>query len=140
MKKTGIINPQIAGALAGLGHSDGLLICDAGFPLPQHLTAIDISLVFGTPTVLQTLDAVLTEFIAEEVIVSKEMESLSPALYKAVRERLPKQKYRLLPFDEFAAQATGVKYALRTGDNTAAYANIIITAASGVEEYYRDFL
>ncbi len=32
MKKSGIINAQLAGLLAGLGHKDTYMIADAGMP------------------------------------------------------------------------------------------------------------
>ena len=33
MKKAGILNRHLAGALAELGHTDGVLVCDAGMPI-----------------------------------------------------------------------------------------------------------
>ncbi|WP_443049794.1 RbsD/FucU domain-containing protein [Streptomyces sp. NBC_00287] len=35
MKKAGILNRHPAGALAELGHGDGVLVCDAGMPIPE---------------------------------------------------------------------------------------------------------
>ncbi|MEK8145705.1 RbsD/FucU domain-containing protein [Streptomyces sp. M10(2022)] len=34
MKKSGILNRHLAGALAELGHGDEVLICDVGMPIP----------------------------------------------------------------------------------------------------------
>ena len=35
MKKRGIINPDLAYALADLGHMVSFVICDMGFPFPK---------------------------------------------------------------------------------------------------------
>ena len=34
MRRGGILNAQLAGALAQLGHTDTLVVCDAGLPIP----------------------------------------------------------------------------------------------------------
>ena len=35
MKKRGIINAQLAGLIAGLGHKDTFMIGDGGMPIPK---------------------------------------------------------------------------------------------------------
>ena len=35
MKKRGIINAQLAGLIAGLGHKDAFMIGDGGMPIPK---------------------------------------------------------------------------------------------------------
>ncbi|GGU74201.1 D-ribose pyranase [Streptomyces filipinensis] len=35
MKKAGILNRRLAGAVAELGHGDAVLVCDAGMPVPD---------------------------------------------------------------------------------------------------------
>ena len=41
MKKRGVINQQLSNALAGLGHGDYFLLCDAGFPIPKDVERVD---------------------------------------------------------------------------------------------------
>ncbi len=36
MKKTGIINQPISAVIAGLGHTDTVVIADAGLPIPPE--------------------------------------------------------------------------------------------------------
>ena len=47
MKKSGIINPELCEAIASLGHTDSIVICDAGLPIPPGVRRIDLSLVRG---------------------------------------------------------------------------------------------
>ncbi len=43
MKRTGILNADLAGALAGLGHTDQVLVCDSGMPLPAEAQVVDLA-------------------------------------------------------------------------------------------------
>ena len=70
MKKFGIINARLIGELTDLKHMDKLVICDAGFPVPQNGNIIDLSLVNGIPTAIQVLEAVTKEIGFEEFLRS----------------------------------------------------------------------
>lgn len=39
-EKRGVINQQLSNALAGLGHGDYFLLCDAGFPIPKDVERV----------------------------------------------------------------------------------------------------
>jgi D-ribose pyranose/furanose isomerase RbsD len=43
MKRGGILNAQLAGALARLGHTDTLVVCDAGLPIPPGSEVVDLA-------------------------------------------------------------------------------------------------
>ncbi|MCF7905318.1 MAG: D-ribose pyranase, partial [Candidatus Marinimicrobia bacterium] len=36
MKKVGILHPELSKAIAIMGHTDRLVVCDAGLPIPVH--------------------------------------------------------------------------------------------------------
>ena len=82
MKKIGIINQPISAVVAGLGHTDTVVIADAGLPIPAGPQRIDLALTDGIPTFFDTLRVVLTEMQVERAIVAAEMLEVSP-------ERLP---------------------------------------------------
>ncbi|MGW8263419.1 RbsD/FucU domain-containing protein, partial [Bacillus sp. LR--39] len=44
MKKHGILNSHLAKILADLGHTDKIVIADAGLPVPDGVLKIDLSL------------------------------------------------------------------------------------------------
>ncbi|HKZ27462.1 MAG TPA: RbsD/FucU domain-containing protein, partial [Rubrobacteraceae bacterium] len=43
MRRGGILNAQLAGALARLGHTDTLVVCDAGLPIPPGSEVVDLA-------------------------------------------------------------------------------------------------
>ncbi len=61
MKRSGILNPQLAQVVASMGHTELLCIADSGLPIPPEVLRIDLALAAGVPGFLQTLDAVLSE-------------------------------------------------------------------------------
>ena len=50
MTETGILNRDIAAELARMGHTDRLLIADAGLAIPDSTRVIDLSLAENVPT------------------------------------------------------------------------------------------
>lgn len=49
MRKSGLLNPALAGAVARLGHTDTFVIADCGLPIPHDVPVIDLTLTFGIP-------------------------------------------------------------------------------------------
>jgi len=134
MKKRGVLNERMAGAIAGLGHMDRMIVCDAGFPVPRETEKIDIALTRGIPAFKDTLGAVLSEMVVEKVVLALETREVSPALYQWLREVFPKQEFELVPHAQFKLLARDVKFVVRTGEFTP-YANVILVAASQAEGF-----
>ena len=49
MRRGGIINADLAGALSRMGHTDLVVICDAGLPIPPGPAVVDLAFQFGVP-------------------------------------------------------------------------------------------
>ncbi|MFP4199634.1 MAG: RbsD/FucU domain-containing protein, partial [Halanaerobium sp.] len=49
MKRKGILNREIGRIIASMGHGQYLLVCDAGFPIPEEADCVDLSLKKGIP-------------------------------------------------------------------------------------------
>ena len=79
MKKIGTLNQPISTVIAGLGHTDTLVVADAGLPVPSETERIDLALTQGIPTFLDTLRVVLAEMQVEKAIIAEEMLQVSPA-------------------------------------------------------------
>ena len=127
MKKIGILNQPISSVVAGLGHTDTLVVADAGLPIPPETRRIDLALTEGIPAFLDTLRAVLTEMHVERAILAEEMIEVSPALYREVKELLgdvPIETVTHLIFKEMTRSSRAV---IRTGEFTP-YANVILVA------------
>ena len=127
MKKIGIINQPIAAVIAGLGHTDTLVIADAGLPIPAEMQRIDLALTQGIPTFLDTLRVVLGEMQVERAIVAEEMLTVSPQVYQAVKALLGNLPIETMPHVAFKQQTHAARAVIRTGEFTP-YANIILVA------------
>ena len=121
MTETGILNRDIAAELARMGHTDRLLIADAGLAIPDSTRVIDLSLAENVPTAVDVLKELLKHFSVEGII-----------LKACFPPELPCQVVGHPYFrDELTRQ---VKFAIRTGDFTA-NSNIILISAGGPRWY-----
>ena len=127
MKKAGILNQPISAIIAGLGHTDTVVIADAGLPIPDGPKRIDLALAQGIPPFLKTLDVVLTEMQVEKAIVVEEMLKVSPDLHAAIIKRLGETPIETVSHEIFKEQIHSAKAVIRTGEFTP-YANIILMA------------
>ncbi len=127
MKKIGVINQPISAVIAGLGHTDTVVIADAGLPIPGGPQRIDLALTGGIPAFLDTLRVVLSEMQVERAIVASETLEVSPAVYQAVKTLLGNIPIETVPHQEFKEQTRSAQAVIRTGEFTP-YANIILAA------------
>ena len=89
MKKIGLLNQPLSAVIAGLGHTDTLVIADAGLPIPTTTQRIDLALVNGVPTFLETLQAVLVEMQVERAIIATEMAGANDHICVGARHAVP---------------------------------------------------
>ncbi|CAM3560655.1 D-ribose high-affinity transporter [Escherichia coli] len=61
MKKGTVLNSDISSVISRLGHTDTLVVCDAGLPIPKSTTRIDMALTQGVPSFMQVLGVVTNE-------------------------------------------------------------------------------
>ena len=127
MKKDGLLNPQLLSAIAAMGHTEYLVIADAGLPVPSGIPVIDISLIRGIPDFGAVLHSVIDEMVVESFIVADEMADKSQDTYGTVIEALPQVPFRCIAHEEFKEMAAKAKAVIRTGETTP-YANIILVA------------
>jgi len=125
MKKTALLNRDVSAVIASLGHTDMLVVCDAGFPIPPSVRRIDLAVTANTPPFLKTLETVLTELEVEKIIVADETREVSPDLFKQIVELFPGQSMDTIPHIQFKEVARDARAAVRTGEFTA-FANIIL--------------
>lgn len=133
MKATALLNAPLSHAIARMGHTDTLVICDAGLPIPRGPERIDLAVTAGLPGFLDTLRVVLTELWVERVTIAVEMEDVSPALAeatKALTAEVATGRGRVVPVDlvpheEFKRLTAAATAIVRTGECTP-YANIIL--------------
>ncbi len=130
MKKRGILNTQLIKTIANLGHTDKLMICDAGLPIPKDANRIDLALTAGTPKFIKVLKESLNEMVVEKAIVAEEIKAISPELFAQVEEVLAGIPIEFISHEEFKRLSHDTKGIVRSGEVTP-YANIILV--SGVD-------
>lgn len=81
-----ILHPQLAHALATLGHSDILLVTDAGFPIPVDANRIDLGFYPGTVDVLEILRVLRQELFFDKITMASDVPAFNPQLYRDVQE------------------------------------------------------
>lgn len=125
MRKGGILNPELSELLSSLGHTDLLVICDAGFPIPKDVKRIDLTLVKNIPRFLDVLKAISEEIVIEKVILAEETEKVSPELFKKIKEILGDIPIEFVPHTKFKEISKNAKGIVRSAEFTP-YANIIL--------------
>lgn len=86
MRSSRILHPQLAAALATLGHTDIVLVTDAGFPIPANARRIDLGFWPGIPDVVDILKVLRQELYVEDVQFAREVKECHPALYQQVQD------------------------------------------------------
>ncbi|MET9534141.1 MULTISPECIES: D-ribose pyranase [unclassified Streptomyces] len=123
MKRSGILNRHLAGALAELGHGDGVLICDVGMPVPAGPRLVDLAFRAGTPSFAEVLDGLLAELVVEGATAAEEVREANPATADLLDARFP--YLRLVPHDDLKGLSAGTRLVVRTGE-ARPYANVLL--------------
>jgi len=127
MKKKGILQAQLAGLIAALGHKDLFMIGDAGMPIPKGITIVDLALCGGVPSFRQVLDAVLEETEVEFYSLAEDIKVKNPELLHYIEEKLPATEHEFIEHLKLKEKSKEVRFAIRTGEFTP-YPNIILRA------------
>jgi D-ribose pyranase len=130
MRKTQTtINPQLSRVISETGHTDLIVVTDAGLPIPPGSERIDLAYRPGDPAFFDVLDTVLAELAVEGATVSAEVAVHSPQVLSGLRERLEPLgiEIELVPHVEFKQRTHDARAFVRSGEFTP-YANVILHA------------
>ena len=127
MRKRGLLQHALAGTIASMGHTDMLVIADAGLPVPPGVSCIDLAVRCGLPLMLDVTRAVVDELHAEEIIVADELLTRDEALPNALCELFPDAHFRSVSHDELKRLSSGARAVVRTGECTP-YHNVILVS------------
>ena len=83
MKRGKLLNAPLSALVARMGHTDEIVVCDAGLPIPPGPERIDLALIPGTPSLETVLGALLTDLVVERVLLASELKSVSPLAHQA---------------------------------------------------------
>jgi D-ribose pyranase len=126
LKKSGILNRHLAGALALLGHTDHVVVCDAGLPVPDgphgpHV--VDLAFRAGVPRFSEVLDGLLDELEIEGATAASEIKDRNAEASALLHGRFP--ALELVPHEELKALTRQARLVVRTGE-VRPYANVVL--------------
>ncbi len=125
MKKRGLLQHALAATIASMGHTDLLVIADAGLPVPPGVPCIDLAVRCGLPRMLDVSHAVADELEVEEIIVADELLAREEALPAALRELFSNARLRQVSHEELKRLSARARAVVRTGECTP-YHNVIL--------------
>ena len=123
MKKLGILNRELAGIFARLGHTDQIVIADCGLPIPDGVVCIDLAYKLGEPDFITILEVVLEDLKVEKAIIAEEIKQANRPVEEAILNNLNEIDY--VSHEQFKQMTKEAKVIIRTGETTT-YANIIL--------------
>ena len=127
MNKKGCLNWEMEYWFARLGHTQQLVICDSGLPIPEGKKVIDLALVPGTPSFLQVLKVVSDELVIESYLYADEIVGCNKSVLDGIKMILSDKDGYVLSHDELKKMSLNAEVFIRTGE-CSSYANVILTA------------
>lgn len=127
MKRHGILNSHISKVLTDLGHTDMVVIADAGLPIPDGVPRIDLSLKLGVPSFEDVVDAVRDDMVIEKVIVAHEIKENNKETMSYINEVFFDTEKQFVSHEILKTLTKEAKVVIRTGEVTP-YANCILQA------------
>ena len=120
MKKGTVLNSEISSVISRLGHTDTLVVCDAGLPVPRSTTRIDV---------------VTREMQVESAILATEIKQHNPQLHETLLSHIEQLQQhqgntieiRYTTHEQFKQQTADSQAVIRSGE-CSPYANIILCA------------
>ena len=129
MKKSKLLNSELSYEVAKIGHTQTMIICDCGFPIPQGVKRIDLAVAENIPGFLETLDVLLTEMEVEKIILAEQIKTASPQMEVQILKRFPNAEVEYVQHAEFKNQSKKAECIVRTGEMTL-YANVILQSGA----------
>ncbi len=135
MKKGTVLNAEISSVISRLGHTDTLVVCDAGLPVPKSTARIDMALTQGVPSFMQVLEVVTAEMQVEAAILASEIEQQNPQLHETLLNHIEQLQQhqgntievRYVSHEQFKKHTADGQAVIRSGE-CSPYANIILCA------------
>lgn len=116
MKRHGILNAQLSGALATLGHTDLIMVVDAGFPIPADANRVDLAIAENLPNLRTVLDLIAAELVVEGVVRADDVVTNNPRLDEYLLGRFDGAEFTTRSHADVLGELAGqAKVIVRTG-------------------------
>lgn len=132
MKRTALLNRHLSALVASLGHLDEIIVADAGLPVPNGVTVIDLAVSPGVPRLRDVLGALRSELTIEQAIWAEEASDTVSGVMEAEVELWRAQgsagvSTTQVSHEDFKQRSAGVRAVIRTGEVTP-YANLLLVS------------
>ncbi|MFF5583290.1 D-ribose pyranase [Streptomyces hygroscopicus] len=125
MKRAGILNRHLSAGIALLGHTDTVLVCDAGLPIPDGPFVVDLAFTAGVPSFERVLTGLMDELVVERATAAREIRGANPGASALLDRIFPAPALDLVPHEELKARTAGARLVVRTGE-ARPYANVLL--------------
>ena len=125
MKKSILLNSHISKIISEMGHTDTIVIADAGLPIPDSTIRIDIAVCKDLPDFMTTLSVVLSELEVEKYTLANEISDKNPNIKLKAMDMLSGKECEMVTHEGFKEMTKRAKAVIRTGE-CSPYANIIL--------------
>lgn len=116
MKRHGILNAELSGALATLGHTDLLMVVDAGFPIPRSAHRVDLAIAENLPDLRTVLELISAEIVVEGVVRADDVTTNNPRLDEWLQQRFTDADFTTRTHADMLGElAQQAKVIVRTG-------------------------
>ncbi len=129
MKTSRLLNSELSYEISKIGHTAHITLCDAGLPIPKDVKRIDLAIESGYPSLIRTLDVILSEMKVEEIIVASEIHEKNQGIFEEMMKIF--QSHNMNPpvkevgHEELKKMTHLSEAIVRTGECTP-YANVIL--------------
>jgi D-ribose pyranose/furanose isomerase RbsD len=140
VRRGALLHPGLAGAFATLGHTDLVVVTDAGFPIPSTANRVDLGITAGLVDVRDVLRLVLQFVDVELAEFAPELKSHHPSLYGEVQQIFTGSGAEFAPATHetlIADHVRRAKVVIRSG-SFEPWANFALTASTQPFDWFDD--
>lgn len=133
----GILNAELSHAIASMGHTDVLMVVDAGFPIPADAWRIDLALTRGVPELRTVLETVHDDLVPERVLYADDVPEMNPDLDAFLRDLYAGSGAELetAAHEEILGYGEQAKAIVRSGDFVP-WGNVVIQCGTDPKPWF----
>ncbi len=136
MKRGTILNSVLINAIGCMGHTDLMMICDAGYPIPAGAWKVDLALTKDDPDIYKILKLIEKDLVVEKVIVAEEQEKYNPPLFGNVKDLFNYAELEKVPHTEvMTILREKVKVFVRSG-SFEPWGNVILQSGVDAPQWF----
>lgn len=125
MRSGRLWHPRLLEIIARLGHTETIVLADAGLPVPARIESVDLLWARGEPPLLPVFATVLAELEVEYITVAEEAKD--PDLLGGIERALNGRHAVAVPHERLKELSREARAIVRTGECTP-YANLVLHA------------